>query len=58
MNNEAKPELSEVSFPSAPVLSEEGRSFIVKLLDVIPEHRMDMDEALAHPFLKLPKTEV
>jgi len=52
MSGESKPELSEVSFPTTPVLSEEGRQFILKMLSLIPEDRMDMDEALAHSFLR------
>lgn len=51
-SNDSKPELSEVSFPSAPPISEEGKSFILNLLENDPNCRMDMDEVLAHPFLK------
>ena len=52
MNKEDTTELSEVSFPSAPVVSDEAKGFILNLLDREPNKRMDMDEILHHPFLK------
>lgn len=45
-------ELSVVAFPSAPVVSEAAREFILNLLDRNPDRRMDMDEVLHHSFLR------
>ena len=47
-----KTELSEVTFPGTPVVSEEVKTFILNLLDREPNCRMDMDEAIHHPFLR------
>jgi serine/threonine protein kinase len=47
-----KTELSEVTFPGTPVVSEEAKTFILNMLDREPNCRMDMDEAIHHPFLR------
>lgn len=47
-----KTELSEIVFPSTPIVSQEAKIFIMNMLDREPKSRMDMDEALHHPFLK------
>ncbi len=41
----------ELSFPATPAVSEEGKEFIWRLLEKDPAKRMEMEEALAHPFL-------
>ena len=41
--NDNKTSLSQVTFPSAPVVSEEAKIFILNLLDSNPDKRMDMD---------------
>jgi serine/threonine protein kinase len=41
-----------LSFPTSISIKEETKRFIENLLLENPEHRMDMDEVLAHPFLK------
>jgi len=43
MSGESKGELSEVSFPAAPLIRPDTRQFILNLLDKDPEKRMDMD---------------
>ena len=50
--NENKTGLSEVTFPTAPLISEPAKMFITNLLDCDPDKRMDMDEAIHHAFLK------
>ena len=50
--SENKTGLSEVTFPTAPLISESAKMFITNLLDSDPDKRMDMDEAIHHAFLK------
>ncbi len=52
INKEGAPNLSQVSFPSAPPVSDEAKEFILNLLDCDPDRRMDMDEVLVHPFIR------
>jgi aurora kinase len=43
LNNEVKAELSEVTFPVAPVIREETKQLILNLLANDPQKRMDID---------------
>ena len=52
INKEGIPNLSQVIFPFAPPISQQAKEFILNLLDCNPDKRMDMDEVLAHPFIK------
>lgn len=49
---DSKTNLPEVTFPTAPVVSETAKVFILNLLDSNPDKRMDMDEVIHHSFLK------
>ena len=42
------PELSELKFPENIEISEEAKDFITKMLDLNPQERMGIDEALRH----------
>ena len=51
-NGQTKTNLSQVTFPTAPVVSECAKTFILNLLDSNPDKRMDMDEVIHHQFLQ------
>lgn len=44
--------MSELVFPSSIPIKDETKDFIENLLEENPDKRMDMDEVLAHDFLK------
>lgn len=51
-NKEAEAKLGELTFPTSIPIKDETRDFIESLLAEDPDKRMDMDEVLAHEFLR------
>lgn len=44
--------MSDLVFPTSISIMDETKDFIENLLEENPDKRMDMDEVLAHEFLK------
>lgn len=49
---EKAPELSQLTFPENCQLSEDARSFLEQVLDIDPQQRLGIDEALRHEFIQ------